>query len=135
MAINQAHHAIIDTPRFSTTASIRFAACGVATGSFWPGSRWRVPLAAKTAAEAQEEFRKLMLERTENRLRHIGLSPSFGEFYNKSYLPMLNASGKKPATIVTEKGHYKRWVAAIGHLRLDKIRPSHISGGAQQTSH
>ena len=87
--------------------------------------RW-VPLAAKTAAEAQEEFRKLMVERTENRLRHIGLSPTFGEFYNKSYLPMLNASGKKPATIITEKGHYKRWEAALGHLRLDKIRPSHI---------
>jgi len=85
-----------------------------------------VPLAAKTAAEAQEEFRTLMVERSENRLRHIGLSPAFGEFYNQSYLPMLNASGKKAATIVTEKGHYKRWEAALGHLRLDKIRPSHI---------
>jgi integrase len=85
-----------------------------------------VPLAVTSAAEAQEEFRKLMVERTENRLRHIGLSPTFGEFYNQSYLPMLNASGKKPATIVTEKGHYKRWEEALGHLRLDKIRPSHI---------
>jgi integrase len=87
--------------------------------------RW-VPLAAKTAAEAQDEFRKLMVERTENRLRHIGLSPSFDEYYTKTYLPILNASGKKPDTITTEKGHYNRWLTALGHLRLDKIRPSHI---------
>ena len=87
--------------------------------------RW-VPLAAKSAAEAQEEFRKLLVERSENRLRHIGLSPMFGEFYEQAYLPMLNASGKKPDTIITEKAHYKRWQEALGHLRVDKIRPSHI---------
>ena len=39
---------------------------------------------------------------------------------------MLQASGKKPGTIITEKTHYKRWQKALGHLRLDKIRPSHI---------
>jgi integrase len=87
--------------------------------------RW-VPLAAKTPADAVVEFRKLSVERTENRVRHIGLSPTFSEFYNTSYLPMLNASGKKPATIVTEMAHYRRWQEALGHLRLDKIRPSHI---------
>ena len=39
---------------------------------------------------------------------------------------MLTGSGKKPDTICTEKSHYKRWLGALGHLRLDKIRPSHI---------
>jgi hypothetical protein len=87
--------------------------------------RW-VPLAATSAAEAQEEFRKLLVERSENRLRHIGLSPTFAEFYEQTYLPMLNASGKKPDTITTEKAHYKRWKVALGHLRMDKVRPSHI---------
>jgi len=87
--------------------------------------RW-VPLAAKTAAEAQEEFRTLMVERTENRLRHIGRSPDFAEYLDQTYLPLLAGSGKKPDTITTEKGHYKRWRESLGHLRLDKIRPSHI---------
>ncbi len=87
--------------------------------------RW-VTLAAASAAEALEEFRKLLVERTENRLRYIGRSPTFGDFYDQTYLPILQASGKKPATIITEKTHYKRWQKALGHLRLDKIRPSHI---------
>lgn len=87
--------------------------------------RW-VPLAAKSAAEAQDEFRKLMVERTENRLRHIGRSPAFAEYLDVTYLPLLAGSGKKPDTITTEQAHYKRWRESLGHLRLDKIRPSHI---------
>lgn len=87
--------------------------------------RW-VPLAAKSAAEAQDEFRKLLVERTENRMRHVGRSPAFAEYLDETYLPLLAGSGKKPDTITTEKGHYKRWREAVGHLRLDKIRPSHI---------
>ena len=55
--------------------------------------RW-VPLSAKSAAEAQEEFRTLMVERTENRLRHIGRSPSFAEYLDQTYLPLLAGSGK-----------------------------------------
>jgi integrase len=81
---------------------------------------------AGSAAEAQEELRKLLVERSENRLRHIGRSPAFDEYYDKTYLPELNTSKKKANTIVTEKTHYKRWRAALGHLRLDKIRPAHI---------
>ena len=87
--------------------------------------RW-VPLAAKSAAEAQDEFRKLLVERTENRLRHVGLSPAFAEYLDRTYLPLLAGSGKKPDTITTEQAHYKRWRESIGHLRLDKIRPGHI---------
>ncbi|PYK97805.1 MAG: hypothetical protein DME19_14975 [Verrucomicrobia bacterium] len=83
-------------------------------------------LKATTGAEAQNEFRKLLIEREENRLRHIGRSPTFAEFLDRTYLPLLAGSGKKPDTITTEKGHYKRWRKALGHLRLDKIRPSHI---------
>ena len=87
--------------------------------------RW-IPLAAKSPAEAQSELRKLLTEREENRLRHIGRSPMFAEFLEKTYLPTLSTSGKKPDTITTEKAHYNRWNEGIGHLRLDKIRPSHI---------
>jgi integrase len=52
--------------------------------------------------------------------------PLFADFLEQTYLPMLATSGKKPDTITTEKAHYKRWREGIGHLRLDKIRPSHI---------
>jgi len=87
--------------------------------------RW-IPLAAASAAEAQSELRKLLTEREENRLRHIGRSPMFADFLEQTYLPMLATSGKKPDTITTDNAHYNRWRDGIGHLRLDKIRPSHI---------
>jgi len=87
--------------------------------------RW-IPLAAVSAAEAQSELRKVLTEREENRLRHIGRSPMFADFLGETYMPMLATSGKKPDTITTEKAHYNRWRDGLGHLRLDKIRPSHI---------
>ena len=87
--------------------------------------RW-VTLTAATPAEAQEELRKLLVERSENRLRHVGRSPTFADFLDKTYLPLLPGTGKKPDTLTTEKAHYNRWREALGHLRLDKIRPSHI---------
>lgn len=85
-------------------------------------------LDARTVAEAQAEFRTLLVERRDNTLRQLGQSPRFTDYLNKTYLPLLAASGKKPGTIVTEKTHYKRWDAALGHLRLDKIRSSHVEG-------
>jgi len=84
------------------------------------------PLVAATAAEAQAELRTLLVERAQNNLRHLSRSPLFTDYLNQTYLPLLATSGKKPATIVTEKTHYKRWDAALGHLRLDKIRASHV---------
>src|SRR6185369_8906172 len=41
--------------------------------------KW-VPLLAETAAEAQEEFRTLLVERGEDRLRHIGRCPKFSGY-------------------------------------------------------
>lgn len=84
------------------------------------------PLAAKSVAEAQSQFRTLLNEREENRLRHIGQSPTLAEYLDNTYLPMLAGTGKKPETIVTERTHYARWREGLGHLRLDKIRPSHV---------
>ena len=88
--------------------------------------KW-VPLeAAQTASDAQEEFRKLLVERDENRLRPIGLAPLFSD-YAQTYLDRLTTSGKKADTLVTESGHINKWIAAIGHIRLDKVRPHHIT--------
>lgn len=87
--------------------------------------KW-VPLEkATTASEAQDEFRALLVERDENRLRPIGLSPLFAD-YAKVYLERLTTSGKKADTLVTESGHINKWIGAIGQIRLNKIRPHHI---------
>ena len=86
-----------------------------------------VPLKAGTVAQAQEELRTVLVERAENRLRHIGLAPALAEYLDQTHLPALALSGKKPGTIITETSHFKRWRAELGHLRLDKIRPSHIA--------
>jgi integrase len=83
-------------------------------------------LQAGTVAEAQAEFRTLLVERQDNTLRQLSRSPRFTDFLNQTYLPLLATSGKKPGTILTEKTHYKRWDAALGHLRLDKIRSNHV---------
>ncbi|HNQ90943.1 MAG TPA: tyrosine-type recombinase/integrase [Verrucomicrobiota bacterium] len=93
--------------------------------------KW-VPLEAQTVAEAQEEFRKLLVERSENRLRHIGQCPRFTDYLEHTYLPRLAASGKKPDTLVTETGHLNRWRGSIGHLHLDKIRPHHVTAHLQK---
>lgn len=87
--------------------------------------KW-VPLKATTPGAAQEELRTVLVERKENRLRHIGLSPTLAEYWEKTYLPALFLSGKKPDTVTTEKVHMGKWVGAVGQLRLDKIRPHHI---------
>jgi len=93
--------------------------------------KW-VPLQAQTVAEAQDEFRKLLVERSENRLRHIGQCPRFAEYLEQTCLPRLAAFGKKPDTLVTETGHLGGWCERIGHLHLDKVRPHHIAAHLQK---
>ena len=92
--------------------------------------KW-IPLEATSAAEAQEEFRGVLVERDENRLRPVGMSPLFTD-YAKVYLERQLTGGKKPDTVVTERGHITGWVEALGHLRLDKIRAHHITGHCQR---
>ena len=67
----------------------------------------------------------------ENRLRHVGKTPKFADYLESRYLPGLDSSGKKPGTLVTEKGHLSRWKEGIGHLDLDKIRPHHLTAHLQ----
>jgi integrase len=93
--------------------------------------KW-VPLEAKTAADAQEEFRKLLVERGEDRLRHIGRCPKFSDYVEETYKKRLATSGKKPDTLVTEKVHLKQLSESLGHLSLDKIRPNHVTNHLQK---
>jgi integrase len=93
--------------------------------------KW-VPLESATVAEAREQFRKLLVERDENQLRHIGQAPKFSDYVADNYLRHLASSGKKPDTIVCEKVHLKGWQEALGHLNLDKIRPHHVTAHLQK---
>src|SRR5215471_5489884 len=93
--------------------------------------KW-VPLTADTVGAAQEEFRTLLVQRSEDRLPHIGRCPQLGTYLNETYLSRLKTSGKKPDTLVTETGHLNRWRDSIGHLYLDKIRPYHITTHLQK---
>ena len=93
--------------------------------------KW-VPLDAETAAAAQEEFRTLLVERGEDRLRHIGRCPKFSDYVEQTYEKRLATSGKKPDTLVTEHVHLKQLRDSIGQLTLDKIRPYHVTGHLQK---
>ena len=93
--------------------------------------KW-VPLQAATAAAAQEELRTVLVERKEDRLRHVGRCPKFDDYVDKTYEQRLATAGKKPGTLVTEHVHLKQLRASIGHLTLDKIRPHHITGHLQK---
>ena len=93
--------------------------------------KW-VPLKAETAAAAQEEFRTLLVERGEDRLRHIGRCPKFSDYVEQTYENRLTTSGKKPDTLVTERVHLKQLRESVGHLTLDKIRPYHVTGHLQK---
>jgi integrase len=93
--------------------------------------KW-VPLDAETAAAAQEEFRTLLVERGEDRLRHIGMCPKFSDYVEQTYEQRLATSGKKPDTMVTEHVHLKQLRESVGHLSLDKIRPYHVAGHLQK---
>jgi integrase len=93
--------------------------------------KW-VPLKAGTTAQAQEEFRTLLVERGEDRLRHIGRCPKFADYVEQTYENRLATSGKKPDTMVTEHVHLKQLRESIGNLTLDKIRPYHVTGHLQK---
>jgi len=93
--------------------------------------KW-VPLAAETTAEAQEQFRTLLVERGEDRLRHIGRCPKFSDYVERTYEQRLATSGKKPDTMVTEHVHLKQLCESVGHLALDRIRPYHVTGHLQK---
>src|SRR5262245_51499508 len=53
--------------------------------------KW-VSLDAETAAEAQEEFRTLLVERSEDRLRHVGRCPKFSDYVEQTHEKRLATS-------------------------------------------
>ena len=91
-------------------------------------NRW-VPLEnASTVAQAQSEFRRLLVERRDNQLRHVGRTPKMADYLQATYQPRLEVSGKRQRSIEKECGSLRRWAEAIGQYRLDKLRPFHLTG-------
>lgn len=88
-------------------------------------SRW-VPLAGVSFTEAKADYDRLKTERADDRLRPLGLTPTFRDYVEKTYKPQLDASGKRLSSIEKEKGYLKRWTEKIGDVRLNKLRPFHL---------
>ncbi len=53
-----------------------------------------VPLTVDTVPQAQEELRRLLVEREDQALRHIGESPTLETYYTKTYRALLVSSGR-----------------------------------------
>jgi integrase len=85
-----------------------------------------VPLSAATLEEARADYARVLTERSDNRLRPLGMVPTFAEYLHKAYLPALSASGKRPASVVKEKRQLEHWAGEIGHVRLNKLGPGHL---------
>ena len=89
-------------------------------------SRW-VPLSGTTLTDAVSDYNRLKVERDDDRLRPLGLTPKLADYISESYLKTLAASGKRPSSIEKETAYLRRWSEIIGQLRLIKIRPFHLS--------
>jgi len=50
-----------------------------------------------------------------------------GGYLKDVYTSQADASGKRKSSIKKEGSYLKRWVAKIGHLRLNKLRPHHLN--------
>ena len=86
-----------------------------------------VPLQSATDAEAHAEFRKLLIERKENRLRPIGHAPKLCEYIG-TFLDQRKVSGIRLTSFGKDQTVLSRLSVKLGHLRLDQLRAKHITG-------
>lgn len=87
--------------------------------------RW-VLLVGDRLDDAKADYARLQTERADDRLRPRGLTPKLSDYIGV-YEQQLEASGKRATTVAKEKSYFKRWSAKIGHVRLNKLRPHHLS--------
>ncbi len=85
-----------------------------------------VPLQGSTLDAAKDDLRRLLVERNDDRVRPIGLSPTLADF-KEVFLKELAVSGKRASTISKESYYLKDWALQIGHMRLNKIRANHLA--------
>jgi hypothetical protein len=89
-------------------------------------SRW-VKLAGASFTEAKDDYDRLRVERQDDRLRPLGLSPTLRDYIIDSYRPQSATSGKRASSLEKETSYLRRWSDKIGHLRLNKIRAHHLN--------
>lgn len=83
----------------------------------------KIPLQAQNLEAAIKEIREKQAAKDKGELPTAGLKPKFAD-YCKSYLDFFETvknSGKRPRTVERERTSLVRWVAALGHVRVDKI--------------
>jgi integrase len=85
-----------------------------------------VPLNGATLDEAKADYARLQTERADDRLRPLGLTPTLAD-YIVVHTQRLKVSGKRASSVEKETGYLKHWSEELGHLRLNKIRPHHLS--------
>jgi len=83
----------------------------------------KIPLEAQNLEAAIKEIRQKHSAKDKGELPTAGLKPKFAD-YCKSYLEFFETvqnSGKRPRTVERERTSLVRWIATLGHVRVDKI--------------
>lgn len=82
----------------------------------------RIPLDAQTVGQAQEEMRRLLTQRSEDRLPAVKQAPKFDDYVGQ-YLAFYETvrHAKRERTLATERIHLKQWVEHLGSTRLNRI--------------
>ena len=82
----------------------------------------------QTVPQAIEEMQRLKVKRAEDDLPKLGRTPGFSA-YTDDYLNFIKSGSgmKKPGTVAKEDHTLQKWKKHLGGLRLDKIKPVHVS--------
>ena len=83
----------------------------------------KIPLQAQNLQAAIKEIREKQSAKDKGELPTAGLKPKFAA-YCRSYLEFFETvqnTGKRPRTVERERTSLVRWIAALGHVRVDKI--------------
>jgi hypothetical protein len=119
-----ANRRLLFTRKYLIHASVACADCGSATTASSPISPWRTIWAVNLPLGAAGRLR---VERVDDRLRALCLTPKLADYITNSYHPQLAASGKRASSIEKQKSYLKRWSEKIGHLLLNKLRAHHLN--------
>ena len=75
-----------------------------------------VPLKSGTLDEARDDYRRLLVEREDDRLRPLGLAPTLRDCFSV-YTQQLAVSGKRASSVQKETSYLAYW-GLLGHINL-----------------
>jgi len=89
--------------------------------------------AVQTVPQAVAELKRLQTHRADGVLLSLRRTPKFSEYADK-YLGYIKSGvgTKKPGTIEKEESHIRLWKKHLGGVRIDKIKPVHVSAFMQK---